>query len=168
MKIGAALLVVFALAWFAAAANATENNLVSMAQIGDANTAEINQTAGDDSRANVTQIGAGNFAELTQAGGVEAVLLQNGAANAVSASQRDVSGDTRGWIYQTGTNHSANLTQDGADNSALLSQTGDSNVVDLAQFGDVNNATLVQSGVGLALMVTQTGGASISITQTGP
>lgn len=98
--------------------------------------------------------------------GVESVLMQRGDDNRATVFQRGAI-SAEAWIYQNGGGNVVELTQEGAGNRARITQEGLANRLGLTQHGDANNATLDQSGAGLALEITQFGGAVIAIRQTG-
>lgn len=161
-------------------------------QIGDANEATVNQTNpnslgivlqhGDRNVASLTQRGSGrDFAKIAQAGDRnEATVTQSGAgenvlylgqlghgneANAVQASQGESNGAV---MYQLGAHNEMNLTQNGADNQAILGQIGYGNEMTATQNNDGNRLVWTQVGNDLSnLNITQPGGHSMMITQTG-
>lgn len=152
-------------------------------QIGDAMRAALVQRdgahkatvrmQGEEQTLNATQAGAGlNSLEIDMAGGFNSVtanqFAEAGGSNTALLSQNGIG--NRAMIEQqaaVGQNY-LTLAQNGNDNVAALSQIGGENQMDLTQNGDANTANLTQDGVGLILGIIQNGGATTTITQTGP
>lgn len=147
--------------FFAGVAHA-ETNLEASPLVGGVAASSIEQNESEAARDDWSSTG------VSQGGGAEAVLLQSWGHSFASASPDGASGRVAGWLFQSGDNNRVALHQDGADNLAVTVQYGDSNLLELNQSGDGNHALLMQGGVGLALIVTQTDGASIAIAQGGP
>ena len=108
---------------------------------------EDDDHSGDENIAVVRQSGQGNRAEVSQtssAYGAFAIIAQYGEDNLAD-------------VNQCGCGNFVDIIQDGNTNLSEISQTGRGNVFVHRQYGD-----------GLALSVTQYGGAQIAITQTGP
>ena len=128
-------------------------------QIGDAMRANIVQRDGAH-KATVRMQGEEQSVEAVQAGsGINRIEVDvAGGFNMVSADQ----------LAEAGGSNDALLSQNGNDNVAALSQNGGDNQMDLTQNGDANTANLTQDGVGLILGIIQNGGASTTVTQTGP
>lgn len=172
-------------------------NAAYIDQIGDANIAQVTQTArvayakidqdGDGNSvilsqngmgkayADVKQTGTENLARLQQGGSGQNViyLQQSGSSNWAWANQNATGAIFNGAkMTQAGNNNDMALIQDGSDNLADLSQTGDDNGMTAVQLGDGNRLAWTQKGNGLTdLQIVQTGGADkggqLSITQTG-
>jgi hypothetical protein len=135
-------------------------------QIGDDNTAEVDQTAADsDSHATIRQSGDSNAAVIRQAGrGGFAELLQSGDGH---FAQADQSGASSLLAAQTGAGHDASVSQAGV-NAAFIAQQGVGNEVTLVQNGDDNDAVLAQNGTGNLMSATQNGsGNKLAWTQQG-
>lgn len=176
---------------------AISRNAAYIDQIGDANVAEVRQTARlayanveqkgtantvilsqngtGAAYADARQTGTDNYAKIEQAGTGQnvAYLTQNGSSNWAWADQNAAGAVHNGArMTQTGNNNDMALTQAGSDNLAVLTQEGDGNGMSAAQLGDGNRLAWTQQGTGLTdLQVVQTGGADkggqLAITQTG-
>jgi hypothetical protein len=176
---------------------AISQNAAYIEQIGEGNSATINQTA-RVAYAKVEQDGSGNSVTLSQngIGKAYADIQQKGSAN-VAAVQQGGSGQnvlylnqsgSSNWAWanqnaagavhngarmtQTGNNNDMALTQLGSDNLALLTQEGDGNGMSATQVGDGNRLAWTQQGNGLTdLQIVQSGGmekgGQLAITQTG-
>ncbi len=152
-------------------------------QIGDAMRANIVQRDGAH-KATVRMQGEEQSVEAVQAGsGINRIEVDvAGGFNMVSADQfAEAGGSNVALLSQNGIGNRAliaqqaavgqnylSLAQNGNDNVAALSQNGGDNQMDLTQNGDANTANLTQDGVGLILGIIQNGGASTTVTQTGP
>ncbi len=100
-----------------------------------------------ESTARLRQEGTGNTAELRQTGssnGALAVMAQYGSGNTIS-------------VEQCACGNLVDILQQGSGNLSGITQSGGANVFVHRQYGD-----------GLALSVSQYGGAQIAITQSGP
>lgn len=176
---------------------AISRNAAYIDQIGDANVAQVSQTAriayanveqngtansvilSQDGNgvayADARQTGADNYARIQQAGSGQnvAYLTQNGSSNWAWANQNAAGAIHNGArMTQTGNNNDMALTQSGSDNLAVLTQEGDGNGMSATQLGDGNRLAWTQQGTGLTdLQIVQTGGADkggqLAITQTG-
>ena len=90
------------------------------------------------------------------------------AASTVSCTQTDSSLlYSAAAVLQSGNGNLLTLIQDGDDNQARLTQDGDDNTMTATQLDAGNRIEWMQDGDGLSdLQITQTGGASIQITET--
>lgn len=166
---------------------------VYVAQVGNGNAATIGQRSahgrieaqqrGDSNRLDVAQTGSGTtYAKLSQTGdanntrvrqdgtGPTALLLaQNGNSNQARVEQATVGSlYNSAAIAQSGTGNTLSLAQSGEDNRAVLSQQGDDNRMSAVQNGTGNRLAWVQDGSGLPdLGIVQSGGAAVTVTQSG-
>jgi hypothetical protein len=143
-----------------------------ISQIGEGNTAFVDQSAADDAaRAVIRQEGEANSAEVRQSGlgGSVAELTQAGDLNLLSAGQAGA-GHNSLLAGQSGYGNRANVAQHAAAgvNAAAIAQAGDGNRLSLTQSGSGNDAVLSQNGVGNAMSAAQSGsGNRLSWTQDG-
>lgn len=182
--------IVAALAMASVCCVSTARNVADIEQIGNVQVAkgvQSNETNdviirqdGRGSRASVVQHGSGNSASVTQSGGDggEAFIMQTGGANKAQVIQETVAGANLLNLWQSGIEHSADVTQEGGLNRIDLEQSGDRNNATLAQRGDENSMDVQQLG-DHTLRATQSGsqsvlvfrdafgGPAITITQTG-
>jgi hypothetical protein len=100
-------------------------------------------------------------------GGNDVRLDQAGRGQSAYVYQESVGGENRLRIDQAGSKNAAIGVQVGGRNAASIQQGGIDNVTLATQIGFGNSLVHVQNGVGLGLAVTQSGGSSISVTQTG-
>lgn len=140
-------------------------------QIGDGNTAVVDQSAADNkARAVIQQDGEANHAELRQSGlgGSVAEAVQQGELNFISAGQSG-SGKNSLVAGQFGEGNRAEVAQyaGGGANAAAIAQSGDGNRLSLGQSGSGNNALLTQNGVGNNMSASQSGGDRLTWTQDG-
>ena len=169
---------------------------VSLSQIGDRNTAVINQSTGSGQRVmamqdgtenslTLTQAGTSNWASLTQTGDLHtmnvvqsgtgpAVLLatQQGVGNQLSVGQYVAGSQGLGAsVSQSGVANSLSVAQSGANNQLVLSQQGDGNAMSASQAGEGRRLVWTQVGSNLPdLRISQTGGGYASqmiVSQTG-
>jgi len=92
---------------------------------------------------------------------------QAGRGQLVYVYQESIGGENMLRIDQAGSKNAAIGVQVGDQNAASIQQGGIDNVTIATQIGFGNSLAHVQNGVGLGLAVTQSGGSSISVTQTG-
>lgn len=147
----------------------TRGSLASVRQEGQSNTGEIVQDAGSVQSASIEQTGDRNMAAITQGGDAlnAAIITQTGNANTAALAQEGVRIGAVATIAQHGADNSALLAQAGSDNHANLAQVGDGNTMSASQIGIGNRLDWLQAGSGLSdLSVTQSGGATMQITQT--
>ncbi len=167
---------------------------VSIEQIGTDNIAEVTSDSGssvllieqrgDEQSALVRLSGVNNQGDLTQRGADNtARILVSGTINTFSINQSASSGGelngNQALLEQIGFGNTAFQTQIGRENQMSLRQTGDDNFADMLQDGQSNVMELEQNDSGNSailrqfqteaspIIVTQTGGMSIEITQTG-
>lgn len=151
----------------------TQTNSESRARIaqdGDDNTVELDQTGTAPHTAQIAQDGDGNSADVEQDGdgSTEIALAQEGNDNSAQVLQRETAaaGATAATIVQRGNGNRVILAQDGSDNLADLSQTGDDNLMTATQEGDGNRLAWSQDGTALSdLQIVQSGGQALQITQ---
>jgi hypothetical protein len=140
---------------------------VFITQIGASNVAVATQTA-PDARIDMRQDGDRNRAEATQRGTGPAFarIGQIGDGHLATVEQGGVGRSSLYVEQKGGDRNQAFVTQNTAGalyNGAVLAQSGFDNTMSLRQDGQDNRALLSQEG---DLQITQTGGGSLSITQT--
>jgi hypothetical protein len=139
-------------------------------QDGNDNRVTLTQKGIAPHRAQIAQDGDSNLvaAEQDGDGSTELGLGQDGSGNSALVFQRETSagGQSAAAILQRGNDNSLVLVQDGSDNQASLTQLGNGNTMTATQLDSGNRLQWTQNGDGLAdLQITQTGGASLQITQ---
>lgn len=148
---------------------ATNQQRAEVRQDGIDNIAEVDQQGDGAHVATVGQTGNDNNADITQQGDVRsvAILAQNGNGNTANLFQNDTGTiGSIASITQNGSGNNASLVQDGSDNQALLAQNGDNNAMTAVQVGEFNRLEWAQNGSGLTdIMIVQTGGAAAVVTQ---
>jgi hypothetical protein len=100
-------------------------------------------------------------------GGNDARVDQAGRGQSAYVYQESVGGENMLRIDQAGSRNAAIGVQVGGQNVASIQQGGIDNMTFATQIGFGNSLVHMQNGVGLGLAVTQSGGSSISVTQTG-
>lgn len=151
------------------------NAFARVDQQGNANEADVAQRGSGTAYARVAQTGNTNFARAEQAGTGQNVLYvaQSGNSNWAWANQNSTGAIHNGArLTQTGDQNDMALVQDGSDNRAVLTQEGNGNGMTATQVGEGNRLVWTQQGNNLTdLKVNQTGGAErggqLLITQTG-
>ncbi|MCL3880773.1 hypothetical protein [Marivita sp. GX14005] len=149
------------------------NSLLLVEQRGAEQSALV-RLSGDGNEGDLVQDGLGNRADLAITGTVNSFRIDQRASDSDPARSGN-----RLTLSQTGIGNIAFTTQDGSENRMTLRQTGDDNFADMSQDGRANLMELEQNGpgntaelkqIGIAaapIIVTQTGGMSVQITQTG-
>lgn len=97
-----------------------------------------------------------------------AVIRQNGLGNRAEVNQTSSAYGAFAIVAQYGEDNLAEVNQCGCGNFVDIIQDGSANQSEINQTGRGNVFVHRQYGDGLALSVTQYGGAQIAITQTGP
>lgn len=146
------------------------DSLARIAQDGNDNQIDLDQTGTAPHRAQIAQNGDANVIDAKQDGdgSAELTLAQDGNGNTAAVLQREVSAAerTRAAILQRGNGNRLILAQDGSDNSAALNQLGDDNTMTAGQEGSGNRLEWTQNGDNLAdLQILQTGNGNLQITQ---
>jgi len=132
-------------------------------QNGKLQEAAINQLGGVNGRS--------NYAEQNQTSGWgnDAAIFQfsDGTGRDNYARQDQAGDNNNAGIGQNGNGHKALQTQDGHRNDALTAQVGSRNLSNTHQFGNENVGWISQDGTLNGALLTQRGGHSYTIDQTG-
>lgn len=102
---------------------------------------------------------------LAPESGRTALVVQSGPDNRLMLDQSAATHATLLLMHQIGEGNLAEINQSGAGNAASLTQLGNHNSAALTQHGGHNSLVQLQQGDGLAIAVTQYGGAQMVITQ---
>jgi trimeric autotransporter adhesin len=171
------LLVLLSLLLLPTSASAQIVNVTSIQQIGDFNTATVDQgdgqnqaligMTGDSNRVSIEQNRLGdlgvNTADVALLGTANVLAIIQNYAESASIT---TAGDNSVTVMQTGDNNQMSLDQAGSNNAAKLDQTGNDNVMSVRQENDGNSAEITQTGTGLSIGIVQSdGGPPVIINQ---
>ncbi|MEM6677123.1 MAG: hypothetical protein AAF675_04535 [Pseudomonadota bacterium] len=153
----------------------------AIVQVGQGNTADVStESAAAPTRAIILQQGRDHLAATRQSGRAAALMVQSGAGHtALARQQGDAGGANNALILQSGQRNTAIVDQSvaggvllpsfgaNAGNQVLISQQGSDNIAISEQSGQGNSADLRQNGFANGITLSQDGGQSIAVRQTG-